>query len=133
MRAQAMELLTEEDHLNQIVRLVGPDALPDEQRLVLETAHLLTTGFLQQNALDAIDTYAFPEKQITMLSLILRFHERAEGIVKRGAVISDIQKLPIIHDLLRMKADVPNDDLQQLAVLRNELEDQLDKLEARYK
>jgi V/A-type H+-transporting ATPase subunit A len=115
------------------VRLVGPDALPDEQRLVLETAHLLTTGFLQQNALDPVDTYAFPEKQIAMLKLILRFHERAEAIVKRGAVITDVQKLPVIHDLLRMKADVPNDNLALLDKIGQDLEEQMDKLEARYK
>lgn len=133
IRARAMELLTEEDHLNQIVRLVGPDALPDEQRLVLETAHLLTTGFLQQNALDPVDTYAFPEKQIAMLKLILRFHERADAIVKRGAVITDVQKLPVIHDLLRMKADVPNDNLALLDKIGQDLEEQMDKLEARYK
>ena len=58
MRNQAMEILSEESRLSQIVKLVGPDALPDEQRLMLETARLLREGFLQQNALDDVDAYS---------------------------------------------------------------------------
>src|SRR5690606_6635328 len=103
LRARAMKILTEQDHLNQIVRLVGPDALPDEQRLILLTADLLTTGFLQQNALDEIDTYSSPQKQIRMLAIILHFHEQAEKIIKRGAIIEGFYNLPVIHSLLTMK------------------------------
>ena len=88
MRNQAMEMLSEESRLSQIVKLVGPDALPDEQRLILETARLLREGFLQQNAMDAVDAYSTVQKQIRMLDLILHFHERAQRIVKRGAPIS---------------------------------------------
>ncbi len=79
MRNQAMEILSEESRLSQIVKLVGPDALPDEQRLILETARLLREGFLQQNAMDAVDAYSTIQKQIRMLELILHFHERAHA------------------------------------------------------
>ncbi len=58
MRNQAMEILSEESRLSQIVKLVGPDALPDEQRLILETARLLREGFLQQSAMDDVDAYS---------------------------------------------------------------------------
>jgi V/A-type H+-transporting ATPase subunit A len=132
MRAVAMALLTEEDHLNQIVHLVGPDALPDEQRLILTTSRLLREGFLQQNALDPIDTYSSPEKQIKMLSLILRFHDRASRIVKKGAVIADIEDLPIIHTLLVMKNEIPNDQMYRFQEIAQSLETQLDALEVKY-
>lgn len=132
MRAEAMEILNEADHLNQIVRLVGSDALPDEQRLVLETAHLLTEGFLQQNALDDVDTYALPSKQIAMLGLILRFHERGAAIIKKGAVIGAIQALPIVHTLLRMKSDIPNDKVAQMDNIKQALDTQMDTLEMKY-
>ncbi len=94
MRNQAMEILSEEDRLSQIVKLVGPDALPDEQRLILETARLLREGFLQQNAHRRCGCLSTVQKQIRMLDLILHFHERALRIVKHGAPISVIHRLP---------------------------------------
>jgi V/A-type H+-transporting ATPase subunit A len=132
-RAQAMEILNEESHLEQIVKLVGPDALPDEQRLVLETARLLREGFLQQNALDDIDTFCPVEKQIQMLDLILHFHQRAEHIIERGALIVVIHDLPIVNRLIRMKTDVPNDELGELDQIRQELDEQMDRLEEEYR
>ena len=80
-----MDILQRESRLQQIVKLVGPDALPDEQRLILETARLLREGFLQQNALEDVDAYASIHKQIRMLELILRFHDRATASLPRGA------------------------------------------------
>lgn len=132
MRAKSMALLTEEDHLNQIGHLVGPDALPDEQRLVLTTSRLLREGFLQQNALDDVDTYTSPDKQIAMLSLILRFHERALRIVKKGAVIADIEEMPIVHTLLVMKNEVPNTQLERFHEIRHDLEKEMDAMEVKY-
>ena len=133
MRAKAMEILTEESHLEQIVKLVGPDALPDEQRLTLETARLLREGFLQQNALDEVDTYTPLEKQVRMLDLMLHFHERAQPIIQRGAPIILIHDLPIVSSLIRMKTLVANDHLEELDAIREELDKQMDDLEGEYK
>jgi V/A-type H+-transporting ATPase subunit A len=133
LRANAMEILNEEGHLDQIVKLVGSDALPDVQRVTLETARLLREGFLQQNALDEIDTYATPQKQIRMLDLILHFHQRALAVVNRGAIIHAIQELPIINTLIRMKNSIPNDDLKALEDVRVQLDQQMDQLESLYK
>ena len=132
MRAQAMDILNEESHLSQIVKLVGPDALPDEQRLTLETARLLREGFLQQNALDEVDTYAATQKQIRMLDLILHFHQRAQRIIARGALIVVIHDLPVVNTLIRMKTLVPNDQLDKLDEIRQELDQQMDQLETEY-
>jgi V/A-type H+-transporting ATPase subunit A len=133
MRNRAMELLSEEDRLSQIVKLVGPDALPDEQRLILETARLLREGFLQQNAMDPVDAFSTVQKQIRMLELILDFHERALKIVKRGAPIGIIHRLPAVDTLIRMKNLVPNEELGKLDEIRAAVDDQMAKLEAEYK
>ena len=133
MRNDAMEILAEEDRLSQIVKLVGPDALPDEQRLTLETARLLREGFLQQNAMDDVDAFSTVEKQIRMLELILHFHERASRIVKHGAPISVIHQLPAVDTLIRMKTLVPNDELDKLDGIRKAVDDQMTGLDQEYK
>jgi V/A-type H+-transporting ATPase subunit A len=128
-----MEILTRESRLQQIVQLVGPDALPDDQRLILETARLLREGFLQQNALDEVDTYATAEKQIRMLELILHFHERAGTIIKRGCPIVLIQELPVIITLKRIGPTVRNDELEKLGQVKGDMDQQMDRLEKDYR
>jgi V/A-type H+/Na+-transporting ATPase subunit A len=133
LRNEAMGILSEESHLTQIVKLVGPDALPDDQRLILETARLLREGFLQQNALDDVDAYSTPQKQISMLNLILHFHHRALRIVKLGATISVIHDLPVVGTLIRMKTQVTNDEMDKLNAITKEIDEQMDQLETEYK
>jgi V/A-type H+-transporting ATPase subunit A len=132
MRAQAMDILNEESRLMQIVKLVGPDALPGEERLTLETARLLREGFLQQNALDDIDAFSTIQKQIRLLSLILHFHQRAQPIIKAGALIAVIHDLPVVNTLIRLKALVTNDDLSGLDDIHDEIDKQMDQLETEY-
>ena len=133
LRAQAMDILNEEDHLSQIVKLVGPDALPDEQRLTLETARTLREGFLQQNAMDDIDAYSTVEKQIHMLDLILYFHGRAKRIINKGAPIVVIHDMPMMNSLIRMKSLIPNNDMPAFEANRKQVDEQMDKLEEEYK
>ncbi len=132
LRAQAMEILQRESRLQQIVKLVGPDALPDDQRLILETARLLREGILQQSALDAIDAYAPIEKQIRMLRAILHFHDRAGRIVAKGCPIILLHNLPIVNALVRMKTSIPNDGIDKIDVLIADLNAQMDQLEREY-
>ena len=129
MRAQAIEILYEESHLEQVVKLVGSDALPDEQRLILETSRLLREGFLQQNALDKVDTYASPQKQMQMLNLILLFHKRASHLIQEGVLISSIKELPVFNSLIRMKNNIANDDLKKLSDIQKAIGQQMDQLE----
>jgi V/A-type H+-transporting ATPase subunit A len=133
MRNQAMELLSEESRLAQIVKLVGPDALPDEQRLVLETSRLLREGFLQQNAMDEVDASSSVHKQIRLLDLILHFHQRAQRIVKRGAPISVIHNLPVVDTIIRAKATYGNDQVDQINDLKKSIDAQMSQLETEYK
>ena len=133
MRTEAMGILSEENRLSQIVKLVGPDALPDEQRLVLETARLLREGFLQQNAMDKVDAYSTIQKQMGMLGLMLYFHNRAQKIIKTGATIKVIHDLPVVNTMIRMKTEVANEDLGKLDDIHNAIDAQMTQLEADYK
>ncbi|MBN2116022.1 MAG: V-type ATP synthase subunit A [Anaerolineales bacterium] len=133
MRNHAMEILSEEARLSQIVKLVGPDALPDEERLILETARLLREGFLQQNAMDTVDAYSSVEKQIKMLDLILHFHERALRVVKRRAPVSVIHNLPVVDTLIRMKSAVSNEEQEKLDEIRKQIDEQMSQLDSEYR
>jgi V/A-type H+-transporting ATPase subunit A len=133
MRNRAMELLSEENRLSQIVKLVGPDALPYAERMVLETSRLLREGILQQNATDPVDAYSPVEKQIRMLELVLYFHERGMNIIKRGAPISMIHDLPVVDMLIRMKSNVPNDELNKFDDVQKAIDDQMSQLDAEYR
>lgn len=133
MRNRAMELLSEENRLSQIVKLVGPDALPYAERMVLETSRLLREGILQQNATDPVDAYSPIEKQIRMLELVLYFHERGMSIVKRGAPINLIHDLPVVDTLIRMKSNVPNDELSKFDDIEKAIDEQMSQLDAEYR
>ena len=133
MRNQAMELLSEENRLSQIVKLVGPDALPDAERMVLETSRLLREGVLQQNAMDTVDAYSSVEKQIRMLELVLYFHERGMNIVRRGAPISLIHDLPVVDTLIRMKSAVSNEELNKMEDIQKAIDEQMSQLDAEYR
>ncbi|MDF1514441.1 MAG: V-type ATP synthase subunit A [Anaerolineae bacterium] len=132
LRSQALEILQRENQLLQIVKLVGPDALPDNQRLILETARLLREGFLQQNALDNVDAYAAIKKQMLMLQAILHFHERAKTIIAKGCPIMMLQKLPELSELVRMKYTITNENVDQIEAINRELDAELDALAAKY-
>ena len=133
MRNHAMAILSEESRLSQIVKLVGPDVLPDEQRLILETARVMREGFLQQSAMDTVDSFSTVQKQIKMLELILHFHERAQRVIKQGAHIALIHNLPVVNELIRMKMTVPNEELEKLDEICQHVDEQMDQLEAEYK
>jgi V/A-type H+/Na+-transporting ATPase subunit A len=133
MRNRAMELLSEENRLSQIVKLVGPDALPFAERMVLETSRLLREGILQQNATDPVDAYSPIEKQIRMLELVLYFHERGMNIIKRGAPINLIHDLPVVDMLIRMKSNISNDELHKFDDVQKAIDEQMSQLDAEYR
>ncbi len=129
-REQAMRILQTEDELKNIVKLVGPEALPDKQRLILETARIIRTAFLQQNALDPVDTYCSPQKQFKMLKIILDFHSLAERVVNKGAPIFKVTQLPITEEIMRMKTSVTNDKVNLLDDLETRMNQHFEMLEA---
>ncbi|MBD3307116.1 V-type ATP synthase subunit A [candidate division KSB3 bacterium] len=132
LRDQAMILLQQDDKLQKIVKLIGEDALPDDQRLVIEGARLLKNALLQQGAFDEIDTYAKPERQLWMLSIILHFYDRAREIIKKGAPIYRIREMEAIEDINRMKNRIANDELEQFTTLLYDIDEEFEELEQDY-
>ncbi len=102
-RDTAMALLQKESELQEIVQLVGPDALPDRERITLETTRMIREDFLQQNAYHEVDTYCPPQKQYQMLKTIIMFHTNAEAALDRGAASADIITISAKDDIGRMK------------------------------
>ncbi len=102
-RDTAMALLQKESELQEIVQLVGPDALPDRERITLETTRIIREDFLQQNAYHEVDTYCAPKKQYEMLKTIITFHVNAEAALDRGAASADIISIAAKDDIGRMK------------------------------
>src|SRR5574344_1651915 len=133
VRTEALELLKKEQRLEQIVRLVGPDALPDSDRLILKIAEMIKNGFLQQNAFDKIDAYSVPEKQIQILLLIMKYYDKALAVVKGGAPLVKVISLPVKDEIVRAKQEVPNDKVDELKTIENHLEEQMAELESTYR
>lgn len=104
-------LLAEEANLMEIVKLIGADVLPDDQKLIIEISKVIRVGFLQQNAFHKDDAYVTLEKQKKMMNVILYFYDRAFDLVSNGVPFSTIVDSGIFSKLSRMKYDIPNDDL----------------------
>lgn len=102
-RDEAMALLQKESELQEIVQLVGPDALPDRERITLETTRMIREDFLQQNAFHEIDTYCAPQKQYEMLKTIIMFQKNAIAALERGAAASEVVALTVKEDIGKMK------------------------------
>ena len=129
LRQEALDLLKDEDRLGQIVRLIGPDALPDTDRLVLKVAEMIKNGFLQQNSFDDVDKYCCIEKQIKILDLIMNFYHRALKIVKNGAPLSRVINLPVCDEIVRIKMVYKNEEVEKINIVDEHLNAQLGELE----
>lgn len=129
-RREIMDLLQREVRLQQVVKLVGPDALPDSQRFVLEVATIFKNAFLQQNAFDDVDRYSTVEKQARMLELVLTYWRRGADAIKNGVTLVQIRRMKVLADMNRMRFTIPNDALDQVDKLQARLERSLDRLES---
>ena len=110
LRTKISNILSEENSLMDIVKLIGSDLLAEEQKLILETARVIRTGFLQQNAMHETDCYVPIRKQYLMMKYILQSHERAKTLVAKSIPVSELRSAGIFDILGRMKYDIPNED-----------------------
>jgi len=133
LRQEMMEVLQREDRLQQIVKLVGPDVLPDRQRLVLATAEMMKVGFLQQNAFDEVDAFCAPKKQTALLDAILEFYRRGSRVIESGAPLVRVTELPCRLALMQAKSRIRNDDEDALLGLKQKVIEDFAALEAQYK
>ncbi len=131
-RSEILELLQREVRLQQVVKLVGPDALPDSQRFIIEVCTLFKNAFLQQNAFDDIDRYSTVEKQTRMLQIILTYWRRGAEAIRRGMTLVRLRRMKVLQDIVKMKFTIDNEDLGALDKLAARLERSLDQLEAIY-
>ena len=113
-RGRISALLQEESNLMEIVKLIGSDVLPDDQKLVIETAKVIRIGFLQQNAYHKDDTYVPLEKQLRMMKVILYLYDRLRHLISQNIPISQVMELGLFDRIVKMKYDVPNDHLEKL-------------------
>ena len=121
-RQRIGSLLAAENKLMEIVKLIGADVLPDDQKLTLETARVIRVGFLQQNAYHKDDTYVPLEKQMAMMRAILHLYDQSLDAIQNGALFSSLEASGIFDTLVKMKYEIPNGDMHAFDVLDTRIE-----------
>jgi V/A-type H+-transporting ATPase subunit A len=109
----------------EIVKLIGSDVLPEDQKLVIEIAAVVRIGFLQQNAYHKDDTYVPLIKQFKMMNSILHLFEKCKAAVADGIPVAELSKAGVFDKVTKMKYDIPNDKLELFNVLDTEVEETL--------
>jgi len=132
LRTEAMTILQREERLQQIVKLVGPDVLPDTQRLILFIAEILKDGFLAQSAYDEKDSYCTPERQLALLRIIVTIYRRGLELVHAGAPLTRLHDMPSVNEVMRAKGVFGNDDMAGLKQLEGRIAKDLDALANEY-
>jgi V/A-type H+-transporting ATPase subunit A len=121
-RNQIVALLNQESSLMEIVKLIGSDVLPDDQKLTLEIARVIRLGFLQQNAFHPDDTCVPMEKQFEMMEIILYLYDKCRALINRGMPVSVLKAENIFERIISIKYDVPNNELERFADYRKEVD-----------
>jgi V/A-type H+/Na+-transporting ATPase subunit A len=111
-RKQISVILQQENKLMEIVKLIGSDVLPDDQKLTIQIAAVIRIGFLQQDALSPIDSYVPLEKQKLMMKVILHLYKKSKELLSAGIPISSITQTGLFDKLIRMKNEIPSDKLE---------------------
>ena len=124
-RQQLSFILAEESRLNEIVNLMGPDVLPEDQKLVMEIAKVVRVGYLQQNAFHKDDTYVPLVKQLKMMDVILYLNKKCQEAVAQGKVVRAISETGIFEQLIKMKYDIPNDHIEKLDTYYQDIDNAL--------
>ncbi|MEM2963599.1 MAG: V-type ATP synthase subunit A [Candidatus Anstonellales archaeon] len=127
LRKEAMALLQKEAELQEIVQLVGPDALPDKEQAILATTKMIREDFLQQSAYHEIDTYTPLKKQYLMLKNILHFHYRAMNAIDLGVSVKEISRLKVREKIARSK-EIPNNQLNELENILQQINLEFDSI-----
>jgi len=121
LRSDAYGILQREDALKEIVRLLGPEALPDEEKLILDVARMIQIGFLQQNAYDDIDAYCSPEKQFKMMKMFVQYHQEALKALRNGVPLPKIRGMSVVAPMLRAKFAIKGEELDKLDALSRQM------------
>ncbi len=122
LREKTKALLKEDEQLQNIVKLIGADALPDKQRITIETSRLIKEAFLQQAAFSEVDSYCPLEKQLAMIDIILSFHEQALKASAEGKPVHQLLSAEIVEEIHRMKEAIPADEMERFVELKRRVE-----------
>ena len=132
LRARLQATLKEETSLNEIVKLIGSDILPEEQKLTIEIARVIRLGFLQQNSFHAVDTYVPMEKMKAMMEVIFRLYDGSRSLLGRSIPLSQIKATGIFERLIRMKYDIPNEEPERFRDYDQAVDDAIASVGAAY-
>ncbi|MCI9169003.1 MAG: V-type ATP synthase subunit A [Dorea sp.] len=127
-RNRIMSILSQENSLMEIVKLIGADVLPDDQKLTLEIAKVIRLGFLQQNAFHKDDTCVSMEKQFKMMDVILYLFKTCRKLIAMGMPMSILKSEGIFEKVIAIKYDVPNDNLQMLDMYKLHIDEYYNKI-----
>ncbi|MEM4348354.1 MAG: V-type ATP synthase subunit A [Candidatus Anstonellaceae archaeon] len=127
LRKEAMALLQKEAELQEIVQLVGPDALPEKEQAILLSAKMIREDYLQQSAYHEVDTYSSMKKEYLLLKNIMKFHHRALAAVEMGIQLKKIAEMPIRERIARAK-EIPEDKIKEIETIANEIDKAFDSL-----
>ncbi len=128
LRTSAMSLLQKESELQEIVQLVGPDALPEKEQEVLDAARMIREDYLQQSAFHEVDTYSSLKKQYGLLKTVMLFHEKASNAIDLGVQLKQVIDLKVRDKIARLK-EVPEQDFEKKSrEIMRELDSEFSKL-----
>ena len=122
-RNQILNILTTENRLNEIVKLIGSDVLPDDQKLILEIARVIRLGFLQQNAFHKDDTFVPMEKQLKMMETILYLYEKCKALIEMNMPMALLRESDVFEKIIAIKYDVPNKNLEMFDTYHRMIDD----------
>ncbi|HOO46381.1 MAG TPA: V-type ATP synthase subunit A [Deltaproteobacteria bacterium] len=114
LRNEAMNILLEDNRLQQLVKLVGTDALPPSQQFVLFVAEIIKNAFLQQNSFDPVDKFCSPEKQIRLLKSILLLYKKGAELIQTGITTKEIASMDVVSEMVRLKSEVQNREVDMI-------------------
>ncbi len=133
LRQQLSNILGEESKLMEIVKLMGADVLPDDQKILIEAARVVRVGFLQQNAYHSDDTFVPLEKQYLMMKLMLSLYEKARNALSKGVAAAQITECGWFEKLIKMKYDIPNNRPDMFGEYEKEMTEDFKRLESAVK
>lgn len=133
VRSKALDILKKEARLQQIVHLIGEDALPDTDRIVLIACEMIKQGFLQQNSFDSVDMYCEPHKQVLIIKIIVEFYDRAFKCIKNGCPLYKVINMKTREELIRMKSTYKNDEISGINTLAQKMNEEFDELFKMYR
>jgi V/A-type H+-transporting ATPase subunit A len=133
LRTRIVSLLQQESKLMEIVKLIGGDILPEDQKLTLDISKVIRLGFLQQNAFNDIDTYVPMKKQYKMMEIILYLHDKSKKLINAGIPMSQLRKTGIYDYMIKMKYKISNDNLKEFDILQDKIDNFYEEVKESYK